>query len=615
MNSKFEGKTIVLTGTLDTMKRSEAKQLLKEAGARVTGSVSGNTDILIYGKNAGSKLSKAKKIGTQLMTEDEMIEILSEAEVDSELLDSTAEALPETAADIANDDFAAQFVSQANVDPSEIPEDLRALWSLEKRAGDDAFFKFPKYGELQLVSETPHHYVDSADGAAWEHLFEDMVWVAAEADGGFVGYDLFDTGTLDRVCYLDNEGQIRLTASRLVDHLAWIAGEGDHAALDAFCKEYDLEPPTSKDKRRANLPGEEEAQPGERLRKLLDSHAQEQDTLTEFVRPVDRNPVSCELADGRILIISSDDDANETEYQSQATFVFDSTTSTFSRVDDTPFKAFRNGATPGVFPDGRVPYLKVDEKVELALFSPDDGSWEIGPTLDERHPEGESVLLADGRLMVVLPWRTHIFDPVSEEWTEAAAPPTRRKDASAVLLTDGRVFLVGGKNFDFRSVSTCEIYDPEADEWSEAADLPWADLSDALLLLTDGRVLRTRGSEYWIYDPDVDAWSDPVEFPSSAGCCALLEDGRVAFFGHQEGAGIFDPASGEVRDTGIQLRRGREAVAHALPDGRVLLVGGDLYDNIASEPELWDSNTLESSPIPGFENEFEKQKKALARRG
>lgn len=98
MSSPFEGKTIVLTGKFVTMKRSEAKKVLKEAGAKVTGSVSGNTDILIHGENAGSKLSKAKSLGTRLMTEHEMVAILEDAEVGGDVLDGASDKLADAAA-------------------------------------------------------------------------------------------------------------------------------------------------------------------------------------------------------------------------------------------------------------------------------------------------------------------------------------------------------------------------------------------------------------------------------------------------------------------------------------------------------------------------------------
>lgn len=68
--SIFTGKTVVLTGTLQYLKRNEAKALLERLGGNVSGSVSKKTDLVIYGEASGSKLSKAKELGVATMDEE-----------------------------------------------------------------------------------------------------------------------------------------------------------------------------------------------------------------------------------------------------------------------------------------------------------------------------------------------------------------------------------------------------------------------------------------------------------------------------------------------------------------------------------------------------------------
>ncbi len=68
-NSYFSGKTIVLTGTLTSMGRKEASELLENLGGKVTGSVSRSTDIVLAGSDAGSKLDKARELGIEVMDE------------------------------------------------------------------------------------------------------------------------------------------------------------------------------------------------------------------------------------------------------------------------------------------------------------------------------------------------------------------------------------------------------------------------------------------------------------------------------------------------------------------------------------------------------------------
>ncbi|WP_109478625.1 NAD-dependent DNA ligase LigA [Paraburkholderia sp. C35] len=70
------GKTVVLTGTLPTMGRDEAKELLEAAGAKVAGSVSKKTDYVVAGAEAGSKLAKAEELGIPVLDEDGMRKLL-----------------------------------------------------------------------------------------------------------------------------------------------------------------------------------------------------------------------------------------------------------------------------------------------------------------------------------------------------------------------------------------------------------------------------------------------------------------------------------------------------------------------------------------------------------
>ncbi len=74
------GKTILFTGTLQHMKRQEAQELARQAGAKNLSGVSKNLDILVVGENAGSKLTKAEKLGTvQILTENEFLDLVNHA--------------------------------------------------------------------------------------------------------------------------------------------------------------------------------------------------------------------------------------------------------------------------------------------------------------------------------------------------------------------------------------------------------------------------------------------------------------------------------------------------------------------------------------------------------
>jgi len=74
--TKLAGKTFVLTGTLPTYSRDEAKKMLEDQGGRVSGSVSKKTDYVIAGEEAGSKLDKARELGVKVIGQKEMLALV-----------------------------------------------------------------------------------------------------------------------------------------------------------------------------------------------------------------------------------------------------------------------------------------------------------------------------------------------------------------------------------------------------------------------------------------------------------------------------------------------------------------------------------------------------------
>ena len=73
MNNYFSNKNLVFTGTLVSLSRDEAKYLAKNNGAKILSSISKNTDYLIIGEKAGSKIQKAKMLGVKIIDEKQFL--------------------------------------------------------------------------------------------------------------------------------------------------------------------------------------------------------------------------------------------------------------------------------------------------------------------------------------------------------------------------------------------------------------------------------------------------------------------------------------------------------------------------------------------------------------
>lgn len=76
LDDRFAGKTFVLTGTLPTLKRDEAKALIEKYGGKASGSVSKKTSYVLAGEEAGSKLTKAQELGIEIITEQQFMEMI-----------------------------------------------------------------------------------------------------------------------------------------------------------------------------------------------------------------------------------------------------------------------------------------------------------------------------------------------------------------------------------------------------------------------------------------------------------------------------------------------------------------------------------------------------------
>jgi hypothetical protein len=199
-----------------------------------------------------------------------------------------------------------------------------------------------------------------------------------------------------------------------------------------------------------------------------------------------------------------------------------------------------------------------------------------------------------------------IYDPTMNRWSAAASMSTPRAFAIVVSLANGRVMVSGGiRSGRGDGNATAEVYDPETNRWSLVAGNAQIQGGQTLTLLRSGKVLMVGTSQPQLYDPDTDAWSSAatMAYPRHTHTATLLNDGRVLIAGGfaETGSGgnpqtdtteIYDPAANGWGRGGTMMATRAFHTATPLPDGRVLVVGGQAANgDYLPSTELYDPVT------------------------
>ena len=240
----------------------------------------------------------------------------------------------------------------------------------------------------------------------------------------------------------------------------------------------------------------------------------------------------------------------------------------------------------------------------------DSGTWAPAPNLLEGHVAHTATLLNDGRVLIaggthvdgVARARCELFDPRANRWTRAADMIHARAGHAATLLANGNVLITGGETglgvFPIDVLASAEIYHPASNSWTAVAPMHAARRMHSSIRLHDGRVLVVGGTTlapgYWlpaaqleqaeVYDPQRNNWAFVgMGLPPVSGQAAtLMPDGTVLVTGGNTQTGfatlsaeLFDPATNRWQPTTWPMATARYGhTATLLPDGKVLLVGG-----------------------------------------
>ena len=234
-------------------------------------------------------------------------------------------------------------------------------------------------------------------------------------------------------------------------------------------------------------------------------------------------------------------------------------------------------------------------------------------------------LLLDGRVLIAGgivdgadQTTAELYDPATGTFSPTGSMTIAREYPTATLLKDGRVLIVGG---DGDPIDTAELYDPATGTFSRTGSPAVGRRFHTATLLNDGRVLVVGGGETdtaELYDPATGKFSRTGSMAAVRGfqTATLLADGRVLVAGGRTAgpggglgddvatAEVYDPATGEFSPTGSMSRPREGHTATLLPDGRVLVAGGDTVQQVApstngdksNSAELYDPTTGTFSP-------------------
>ncbi len=239
------------------------------------------------------------------------------------------------------------------------------------------------------------------------------------------------------------------------------------------------------------------------------------------------------------------------------------------------------------------------------IYDPTSGRFSSAGRMLSRRTSASAVRLRDGKVLIAGGWAaqsTHgvqasaeLFDPRTGKFTSAGEMTSPRAEAASVLLPDGRVLIVGGCVGDYEILASAEIYDPQKGTFTPTGSMSTARIPYGAVLLQNGRVLVAGGTgpgrevlaSAEEYDPATGRWNrvGSLHLPRHKHALTMLDDGRVLVAGGSDArdwrgqlnsAEIYDPKKREFSVTGA-LENSRFKLPQAvalLQNGNVLVAGG-----------------------------------------
>jgi len=250
-----------------------------------------------------------------------------------------------------------------------------------------------------------------------------------------------------------------------------------------------------------------------------------------------------------------------------------------------------------LLPNGKVLLIGgLFEHPVTEIYDPATGTWATNAL-----PAGvneTATLLRNGKVLIAgysfLPGITGLlYDPRSDTWSTTGSMITPRQNHKAVLLPNGKVLVVGGWD-NFTDIYSAELYDPATGEWTAAgASTVAAYTCITAALLPNGKVLATgvnSAPAADLFDPLTGTWTSATPPKAAHGpfpALIVLPTGKALLLGGGTSE-LYDPSTDQWTPTANMNVNRENNGTTLLPDGRVLVAGGDYYGNALSSTEVYD---------------------------